>query len=257
MIGRLLNFPLCSGSIDGKHIAIERPKNSGSDYFNYNKFYSVVLLGVVNANYEFMFVDVGKNGRAGDAGVINETSFYQKLLARTLNVPQPELPPQGRVRLPYTFIADDAFALSPFLMKPYTHETNNVDERIFNYRLSRARRVVENAFGILSSRFRVLKTTIALEPCKVEDIVLACCTLHNFHSSHCKNLYTPPGFVDYETVETGKVVPDFWRRDINQTLLELMKNPSKNSRKTIKNIRNKFKKYFVNEGSVPWQFCMV
>ncbi|KAH9632488.1 hypothetical protein HF086_017036 [Spodoptera exigua] len=68
---------------------------------------------------------------------------------------------------------DKAFALNDYTLKPYggTPERGSM-ERIFNYRLSRARRVVENAFGILSSVFRVLRKPLLLEPEKATKVVL-------------------------------------------------------------------------------------
>ena len=65
-------------------------------------------------------------------------------------------------------------------MKPFSHKDMLVERRIYNYRLSRARRVVENAFGIMANRFRVFLTTIALAPHKVDELVLAACVLHNY-----------------------------------------------------------------------------
>lgn len=77
-------------------------------------------------------------------------------------------------------MADDAFPLSDNLMKPYSQRNVIKEKRIFNYRLSRARRVIENSFGILSSRFRTLLKTINLSPEKATIIVRACCHLHNY-----------------------------------------------------------------------------
>ena len=62
--------------------------------------------------------------------------------------------------MPYVFLADDAFGLKPNLMKPCPDQYLPLDERIFNYRLSRARRVIENTFGIAATRFRVFRRPI-------------------------------------------------------------------------------------------------
>ena len=73
-------FINCGGALDGKHIHIVPPPHSGAQYYNYKKIYSIILMALVNANYELIFVDVGKNGRISDGGVIESTKFYHKLI---------------------------------------------------------------------------------------------------------------------------------------------------------------------------------
>ncbi|KAH7981292.1 hypothetical protein HPB49_022942 [Dermacentor silvarum] len=85
-----------------------------------------------------------------------------------------------QVTLRYLASADDAFPMRRNLMKPFGGTNLTEDKKIFNYRLSRARRVVENAFGILANRFRCLHTVINASPERVTAIVNAACVLHNF-----------------------------------------------------------------------------
>lgn len=70
------NFYNCLGSIDGKHIEIRLPPGSGAYYYNYKQTFSIILMAVVNANYEFIMIDVGANGRVSDGGVFLNTKFY-------------------------------------------------------------------------------------------------------------------------------------------------------------------------------------
>lgn len=66
-------FPYCVGSMDGNHIVIENPLHSGSEYFNYKKTFSIVLLVLVDSNYKFTFVHIGCQGRISDGGVFNNS----------------------------------------------------------------------------------------------------------------------------------------------------------------------------------------
>lgn len=66
------NFPGCTGSIDGKHFAIRCPEDSGSEFYNYKGFYSLLMLGVTDASYRFIMVDVGAQGRLSDGSFFEE-----------------------------------------------------------------------------------------------------------------------------------------------------------------------------------------
>jgi hypothetical protein len=128
-----------------------------------------VLLGVANANYNFIYADVGCQGRICDGGVFKCTSLYEKIEKGKLNLPADEALP-GRENVPFVFVADDAFALATHIMKPYPDHKpgESSPERIFNYRVSKAR-IIENIFRTLSAKFRVLLKPIALHPDKVES----------------------------------------------------------------------------------------
>ncbi|CAH1998941.1 unnamed protein product [Acanthoscelides obtectus] len=165
------NFAGCIGALGGKHINIRAPDDT-SDYYNYKGAHSTIFLALVDDNYCFSYVNVGTNGTASDGGVFQRSKLAQALENNTLNLPERSI-----------IVADAAFPLKTYLMKPYPR-TSTRKEQVFNYRLSRARRIVENAFGILVTRFRVLLNTLDMRPKNVDSIVLAACSLHNCCEKH-------------------------------------------------------------------------
>lgn len=146
----------------------KKPFGTGSYYFNYKKHFSIVLLAVVNAKYEFMMVDAGMNGRVSDGGVMNNTNFGYLMEHGKLQLPGAEPLHEGvSIDVSNFFVGDDAFAMNENLLKPYSAMGNDVldrEKRICNYRLSRGRRVVENVFGILVSRSGVFQRPMILSP---------------------------------------------------------------------------------------------
>jgi len=149
---KIWNFPHCVGAMDGKHVVIESPILSGSKFYNYKGTFSLVLFAVVDASYNFIYVSIGYQGRISDGGVFKSTSFQKLMENCPLNLPDKSvLPGRNKLSPYYVFVADDAFPLSPCILKlkPYSgHQDKGSKNRIFNYCLSRARRVVENVFGI-------------------------------------------------------------------------------------------------------------
>ena len=142
------NFHHTLGAIDGKHVAVSCPRNGRSVYYNYKGFHSIILFALVDANYKFMRVDLGINGSSSDAQIVNQSQLRAGIINGTLQVPASEPLPSDDRPMPYFLIGDDAFLLCMWLMKPFSGRILLDDQRIFNYRLSRVRRVVDNAFGI-------------------------------------------------------------------------------------------------------------
>lgn len=251
---RQWNFPHCLGAVDEKHITIKKPPGSGSYYYNYKKFFSIVLMAVVDANYQFLMVDVGVNGRVSDGGVISQTAFGQLLDDNELQIPEPEkLHEDDLLPMPYSFLGDDAFTMTENFLKPYPGDANgalNIQKRIFNYRLSRARRVVENAFGIMASRFGVFQRQILLSPDKAETVTLASCYLHNFLGKK-SGRYITNGTVDWED-PMGNVHAGSWR-ETQAELIGLQATRNRNMTVIAKATRDAFRKYFCTRGAIPWQ----
>lgn len=180
--------------IDGKHVRIKAPKQSGSMFFNYKNYFSIVLLAIVEANYKFIAVDVGSYGKEGDNGIFQKSAMGKKIISGQFNVPQPTPLPGTDILTPHYLIGDDAFALDVCMMKPYykDHVRSDRDKAIFNYRICRARRVTENAFALSSQVFRILYTPIAIKPEICDDLIVVLCCLHNLlRDAYLENIGIP------------------------------------------------------------------
>lgn len=261
------NFPHCLGAIDGKHVVIQAPPRCGSLYFNYKKNHSIVLLAVCNANYEFTLIDVGDNGRQSDGGVYTNSVIGYAIDNNTLQFPPANvISNSGTTKTyPYVFVADDAFSLKPYMIKPYPGNISELSQRIYNYRVCRARRVIENSFGILATRFRIYRRPIIANVETVKNVVKATIALHNFllitQKKEEVHGYCSQNFVDQNGTR-GRVIPGQWRQEIGATdgLCRLDRNArgSNNSSKAAQQVRDDYKEYFNSPaGAVTWQIDAV
>lgn len=235
------NFPGCCGAVDGKHVVIKSPTDSGSLYYNYKGTNSIVLMAVVDHNYCFTYIDVGCNGRISDGGVFRQCKLYSLL--------ENGLLPEG-----HFLVGDNAFPLKEYLLKPFPGTRLSLKEKVFNYRLSRARRIVENAFGILTSRFRIFEKPMPYSPDKVDLIVKASCALHNWLRLSKENTQS----VDNENHDTGAIKDGNWRTlQGSHGLVPLPRTSTNHSTRRAQELRAKYSDYFVGEGSVDWQLRMI
>lgn len=196
------NFPGCYGSIDGKHVTIQAPPNCGSEFWNYKGSNSIVFLAIVDHDYCFRYISVGAKGRNSDGGIFRDSLMYEKL--------ENGLMPNGGF-----LVGDDTFPLKTYLLKPYSHKPLTLKQKIFNYRLSRARRIVENAFGILSNRFTIFQKPIKTAVDVTKKIIRTACALHNYLRITNTNAYLPQGSLDIEDVDAGVVILGSWRQEVS------------------------------------------
>lgn len=141
----------------------------------------MVLMAEVDSDYRFIAIDVGAYGKDSDSNIFNNWIFAKMKEDKTLNLPEPtNLPGNNGPLVPYVFLGDKAFPLTEIFLKPYSRCNLNNKRRIFNYRLSRTRRGVECAFGILSNKWNIFNTCMAIPPGYAVLVTKTECVLHNF-----------------------------------------------------------------------------
>ena len=258
MFRKMWNFPNCVGAVDGKHCALHCPPKSGSRYFNWKHSFSFVLLAVVDATYRFLWVDIGRSGGCSDSGLFRSTAFGNKVIEGTLNLPADELinGSHRKLKMPYVFVGDEAFPLVRNLMRPYSGRKGkgankkglSARQIIFNYRLSRARHMVESAFGILASRNRIFKTTTCMEPKNYTKVIMAAVVLHNYL---CKHLVSKA-----KARAEKEKLDDIQDKQNPQGSNALQKwaKMGYHANKTAVDVREELTRYFYREGQIPWQW---
>ncbi|XP_045456362.1 protein ALP1-like [Melitaea cinxia] len=237
------NFPHCVGAMDGKHIRMIKPNRSGSLFFNYKEFFSIVLFAVVDASYMFTYIDVGSYGKECDSTIFQNSTLYGHPQHEQIKLPHPE--PLSSTRsgdMLFVFVADEAFGLSPYIMRPYSGRNLPTPKRVFNYRLSRARRYVECAFGILSNKWRIFHRPLNVNTDLAIDIVKCCCILHNFvRARDGGNASESIAVVDYEDV-----------------IIDITQSQAITRVSAANMIRDMFPDYFMSEeGALPWQLHVI
>ena len=190
MDGFKQNFgiPQCAGSIDGSHVPVTPPCMNHTDYYNRKGWYSMLIQAVVDHEYLFRNLCIGWPGSVHDARVLANSSLYKKVINGQIflgigNHAQI----QGHPIRPF-LVGDSAYPLLPWLIKPFSFSSSLTSEqKLFNYRISKGRVVVENAFGRLKARWRRLSKQIDMHIDNAPHIIAACCVLHNVCEVHKDN----------------------------------------------------------------------
>ncbi|XP_076247810.1 uncharacterized protein LOC143187484 [Calliopsis andreniformis] len=196
----LWHFPNCIGTIDGKHVTIQAPANTGTQYFNYKKTFSVVLWAIVDARYNFVAVDVGAFGKNSDGGILAKSNIGKAMERKALNIPNEALLPNSVKKAPFVYLGDEAFPLKCYMLRPYPRNQLN-DKKKRKHMVKQT--VVKNTFGILSQKFRVFHRQLQSKPENADYIILSTCILHNFinkqenHSLSCVNNDTARSAVNF------------------------------------------------------------
>ena len=209
-------------------------------------------MAIAGPTYLFDYFDIGGFGRQSDGGTWAATEIGKALREDKLILPELKALSgwEPNNKLPHVFVADAAFPMSFNLMRPYPVNGRGgltPERRVYNYRQSRARRIVENAFGILCHRWRILLNPLDMDREQVINTVTACVILHNYLcitqgcSKELKELNRKRAQSD------GK-----WKRltAVSETLKRKPNRPSDFAVKT----RDSFCRYFSSSiGSVRWQ----
>jgi len=147
------------------------------------------------------------------------------------------------VELPFVILGDEAYPLLSYLMRPYPRRQLTESRRLFNYRLSRSRRAVESAFGILAGKWRILNKPFETSPDMADRIVKCICVLHNT-------------VIDREGVDEASLLElqnqeDSFSNNLDETERQVTRSNKRSNFRT-RRIRDAFTVYFNSDvGRLP------
>ena len=247
------NFSNCLGAVDGKHINITQPPNSSTLFHNHKGFFSIVLMALAHPDYRFIYIDVGDYGSNCDSAIFKNCNFGKAYMYGNLDIPPPKklhnIPAGQGEEVPYCIVGDEVFSLQCDLMRPYPKgqrgTTLSPEKQMFNYRLSRARRIVENCFGILAQRFRIYDRRMYISDITCQQVVKATCALHKFLTEPKKDV----------AAVMARLNPDGHQyMGPNGAIQPLPHLHGYHSPNAAIRIRDIYKDYFQSPyGAVPWQ----
>lgn len=169
-------------------------------------------MALVSADYKFLMVDIGAQGRHSDGGTFKNSEMGRRFSEGLMDLPSLSIiDPVHTQPLPFVIVADEVFQLNSFTMRPYPGRNLTAERRIFNYRLSRARRVI--AFGIMAARWRIYHKIMNTSLATTEAIVQATVCLHNFLIT--KDRYCDDSFAD-RVNSNGVMTNGVWRQNISE-----------------------------------------
>ncbi len=175
-------------------------------------------MALVDADYKFIWIDVGDNGCASDAQIFNSSELRECMESGDIKLPDDAPVPNDDRPISFFIIGDDAFPLHTWPIKPFSQRNMEMDECIFDYWLSYPCRVSENIFGIMANSWRCLLKPQKQNPKTVESIVSAYCFLHNL----CRIWYPGNPPLDRDNAN-HEIIPGEWRDNADLTELQRLR----------------------------------
>ena len=165
------------------------------------------MLAVCDTKYFFTLIDIGGVTSTNDGNILPESEtgrLFEKSPSLFSFLSHSS---HGSKTLCHVIVSDGIFSLKPWFMNPFPGRHLEECHRVFNYRLSRAKQCLENAFGILSAKWRMFHRPIKGNVDLVKLIMAATVCLHDYPDNAN---YIPAGFVD-----RGNIFPTDWRHEVN------------------------------------------
>ena len=158
------------GAIDGLllHITLPPGTRNARKFLCYKQYYALNMQAVAGPTGEFLYLNIGHAGATGDGCAIRGSSFWAQCQANLFKYTEG-----------YHFISDAAYGLMPWNMCPFPDTVLGTAQDVYNLQLSKARQVVERAFGMTIRRFRILASSLHYGIVKNVKIAKLCCMLHN------------------------------------------------------------------------------
>lgn len=152
------------------------------------------------------------------------------------SLPKPRIIGRRPNLVPYFLIGDEAFPLKEYLLRPYPKKCGlNAKKKVFNMRLSKARKSVERAFGMMAQRFRIFRKPIQLKLTNIENVIKASICLHNWLFNENE------AFTDGDT-------------EFSTNLLDVCINSNNSPSSNGKEVREVLTDYFMLEGAKDYQW---
>lgn len=203
-----LGLPNCVGAFDAIQFVTERKTRD-----------PIVLIGSCNTKYQFVNVDVGLIHE-----VVESDNFFKKLLQTDLPfMPGDMQMPDTGIMLPSYVVTPCTFPLIKHTMRPYPGKILNPEKININERLKKCSNFLENSYGVLLHKWRVLQNKFTCLPETACYIVKSCVILHNFAIEHDRS-YFYKQLVDHIDDETQELKNGIWRESVTLPKSKLYEN---------------------------------